>query len=56
MDALFDETTGAYWQCWIFQRVMRHSKDLFMGALSVVRKRETEPDNSFMTFSVQKFW
>ena len=42
-DALFDGTTGAYWQCLIFQLVMRHSKDLFMGALSVVRKRETEP-------------
>jgi len=29
-------------------------KDLFMGALSVVRKRETELDNSFMIFSVRK--
>jgi hypothetical protein len=28
---------------------------IFMGALSVVRKRETEPDNSFMIFSVPKF-
>ena len=54
MDALFDETTGAYWQCWIFQRAMLHSKDLFRGALLVVRKRETEPDNSFMIFSVPK--
>ena len=32
-----------------------HSKDLFRGALSVVRKRETEPDSSFMIFLVQKF-
>jgi hypothetical protein len=54
MDALLDETTGGYWQCWVFQPVMLHSKDLFMGALSVVRKRETELDNSFMIFSVQK--
>ncbi len=33
---------------------MRHSKDLFIAALSVVRKRETEPDNSFTTFYSSK--
>jgi hypothetical protein len=27
-----------------------------MGASSVVRKRETEPDNSFMIFSVQNIF
>src|SRR6202035_3819884 len=46
MDALFDETTGAYWQCWIFQRVMRHSKDLFMGA-SVDREEERNRTRQF---------
>ena len=46
MDALLDKTTGGYWQCWVFQPMMLHSKDFIHGRF-VGREEERNRTRQF---------